>query len=739
MKTAGLKLHPESQARFGSGSIFRFNFLIPIRPPNPKSVINMKTSTHTPPQIQSRLTRLFVPKPIAALGVAGIALMSACLFVPTSAKASVAPETADANTLILLHLNEAAGGTNAAIAASSIFTGTNFISVNETAGTATPPPVTTVLGVAGYPGFGNAATFVTTGYMLGLDGNGNGSYQGDSGSVSADAILMSSLNIGNGGQTPFTLEAMIAPANITTKQEIICTDSSGTRGFQFAITAAGQLEFNQITGGADVLATIPLTGIHAFQPNNWYHVAVTYDGTTVRLYWTKVDPSVTQDNLIGSQAVAIGTTAGASSGPLCIGNENRAAAGEVFSGSIDEVRISNVARSASQMLFGGSLTWVGDGSANLWTLGTVSNWNNGAAATVFNSGNSVSFGDTSANTNVNLSGALLPDSVTVNATENYTFGGTGSIAGSASLTKAGSGTLTLSNNNNTYYGATTISAGKVSESAPVVNASTVPTPLLYMSFDNISGGVTVVNDGSGGAAMNGGIIGTATIVSGGRLGGNALSIPATVNAGYVKITNGVVPFSGGTAWTMALWLKTSTAGGTYLYQGNGAWNNTGGANTVFHLNNGAFDTRGSKAGGVSYGRGFEAGSANINDGNWHFVVMTCDTNNTKVSYVDGVVDAWSQDQWAGAASGGQVWIGAAGETGDGVAGLNGLIDEVSIYNTTLNLAQVQTLMASGTVSPASAVSIAASSTLDLVGRWQTVAGLSGAGTGIPPWRTVRRC
>ena len=44
---------------------------------------------------------------------------------------------------------------------------------------------------------------------------------------------------------------------------------------------------------------------------------------------------------------------------------------------------------------------------------------------------------------------------------------------------------------------------------------------------------------------------------------------------------------------------------------------------------------------------------------------------------------------AAVAGGGQVWIGAAGETGDGVAGLNGLIDEDSIYNTTLSQAQVQ--------------------------------------------------
>jgi len=689
----------------------------------------MKTSNPTQPQVQIRPARLFV-----SLGVAGMALMSACLFAPTAAKASiVGPYTADANTLYLFHFDGAAG---ASVVTNNGSVALNAYAVSNAApgGTVTTPsPANTgILGAAAYSGFGNAAGFLAISNLIGFDANNSGTYQPDvsGASLSPDAIAISSLNIGNAGQTPFTLEAMIAPTTITAAaaQEIISADSSTSRGFQFRITTAGQLEFNEIAQGVDLVATIPLTGIHAFQPNNWYHVAVTYDGTTVRIYWTKVDPSISQDNLLLASAAVINATAGASSCALTIGNENRNISGEQFQGSIDEVRISKVARSATQMLFGGPLTWVGDGSANLWTLGTVSNWNNGVSAVVFNSNNSVVFDDTSANTNVNLTGVLLPDSVTFsNSTKNYTLGSTGSIGGSAYLNKFGTGTLTLSNNNNTYYGATTISAGKISESAPVVNASTVPTPLLYMSFDNVTGS-TVNNDGSGGAAMNGGIIGTATIVSGGRLGGNALSIPAAVNAGYVMVTNGVVPFSGSTAWTMALWLKTSTAGGTYLYQGNGAWNNTGGANTVFHLNNGAFDTRGSKAGGVSYGRGWEAGSANINDGNWHFVVMTCDTNNTKVSYVDGVVDAWSQDQWAGAAGGTNVWIGAAGETGDGVAGLNGLIDEVSIYNTTLNQAQVQTLMASGTVSPASAVSIATGSTLDLVGRSQTVAGLSGAGT-----------
>ncbi len=49
--------------------------------------------------------------------------------------------------------------------------------------------------------------------------------------------------------------------------------------------------------------------------------------------------------------MTIGTVRGAVSGPLFIGNDNRAAAGEQFLGSIDEIRISSVARAANQMQF----------------------------------------------------------------------------------------------------------------------------------------------------------------------------------------------------------------------------------------------------------------------------------------------------------------------------------------------------------------------------------------------------
>lgn len=273
----------------------------------------------------------------------------------------VGPYTADTNTLFLFHFNEAAGGTSAANVGSK---GGVAYAVNEATASTTPPTVTTMLGAPGYvngaTNFNTCMTNFAPGYEFAYDFNNSGAYQGDtgSGSLSADAMAMTNFNIGRGGQTPFTMEALIQITNISsgTAQEIICTDSSAAananRGFQFRIISGG-LNF-QFVGGPSpraVNATIPTSGADAFVAGTWYHVAVVYDGANVLLYWTKLDPANGAAHQIGSGAMSLGTTEGAVTGPLIIGNDNRNAAGERLIGSIDEVRISSVARAANQMQF----------------------------------------------------------------------------------------------------------------------------------------------------------------------------------------------------------------------------------------------------------------------------------------------------------------------------------------------------------------------------------------------------
>jgi alpha-L-rhamnosidase len=262
----------------------------------------------------------------------------------TKVHAGPTPYTWDANTLFLFHFDEPAG---ASVATNVGSLEGNAYSVNMTIASSTPPVVTAVLGVAGFSGFGNAANLNTAGYMLGYDADDSGAYNGET----VEAFSMSQLNMGNGGPTPWTLEAMIFPSATNANQEIISTDSSAAnRGFQFRLNTAGQLELNLIAAGINPKTAIPSTGPDAFLPNNWYHVAATYDGAKIILYWTRVTSSFSGANAISTNAAVVPTSFGAVQGPLVVGNENRAASGENFRGLIDEVRISNIARAATDML-----------------------------------------------------------------------------------------------------------------------------------------------------------------------------------------------------------------------------------------------------------------------------------------------------------------------------------------------------------------------------------------------------
>ena len=315
----------------------------------------MLSSPHTLKKPTSRTPLSLPMKTLKAILFLVVAMM-----VPRFAMADlVGNYTPDTNTLFLLHFDQAASTstvTNLGSKGGFFYTVVNSTSGN---GTATPALATTMTGAPGYvngaTNFNNCLTNPAAGNMLGYDFNKSGAYQGDvsSSSLSPDALAMTNLNIGFGGQSPFTIEALIRPTTISPAgQEIVCTDSSpGTRAFQFRITT-GLLQFQFINGSQAISGTIPTTGNDAFVTNNWYHVAISYDGTTATLYWTLLNPTNGAAHVLGTPAaLTLGTTQGATTGPLIIGNENRNSSAEQFQGCIDEVRISNVARGSGQMQF----------------------------------------------------------------------------------------------------------------------------------------------------------------------------------------------------------------------------------------------------------------------------------------------------------------------------------------------------------------------------------------------------
>lgn len=108
-----------------------------------------------------------------------------------------------------------------------------------------------------------------------------------------------------------------------------------------------------------------------------------------------------------------------------------------------------------------NLTWRGNVDGQ-WDF-TTANWLNGALASLFTTGDNVTFDDTSTRTTVDLAIEASAGSVVVNATKHYIFdttAGTGKITGTASLLKTNTGTLTLLTDND-YTGSTTILGGNV--------------------------------------------------------------------------------------------------------------------------------------------------------------------------------------------------------------------------------------------------------------------------------------
>lgn len=148
-------------------------------------------------------------------------------------------------------------------------------------------------------------------------------------------------------------------------------------------------------------------------------------------------------------------------------------AGDVPSGTQLIQLPDAIALMVSTNIAAGNMVWQGGNSGNLWDHGSTPNWNNGIGQTVFTNGAAVTFNDSGApHLSVSLAGTLSPGSVTVNSSQNYTFGGSGLLSGAMSLTKTGSGALTLTNTN-AYSGGTLISEGMLTLENDAANESGV--------------------------------------------------------------------------------------------------------------------------------------------------------------------------------------------------------------------------------------------------------------------------
>ncbi|MCW1926321.1 autotransporter-associated beta strand repeat-containing protein [Luteolibacter arcticus] len=194
--------------------------------------------------------------------------------------------------------------------------------------------------------------------------------------------------------------------------------------------------------------------------------------------------------------------------------------------------------SAISVTFSGTaaaLVWNGP-PGGTWDINSSSNWTNGGSPDKYYQFDHVSFTDAATGSpSVVLSQVATPGSVVFDhSMKNYTLSGSGAIGGITTLTKSGTGTLTIANNNS-YTGDTIISNGTLQigaggttgsiGSGAVANAGT-----LAFNRSDVS---TVANVISGAGALSQLGSGTTILTADSGYTGST-----TITAGTLQVGNG---------------------------------------------------------------------------------------------------------------------------------------------------------------------------------------------------------
>lgn len=276
------------------------------------------------------------------------------------ARPAALPLVADAATLILYHCDDAAGQ-NLVLDSS----GNGFHGI-QGRGTGPVPADLDIVPAASADRFGTALTLgIQDGVGVDFNGSGTWAFNDEVGDVFDMSLL------GTDASATFTLEAMVnLPAlDQAGPMHLWSGDDESGRTFQFRINDGGVLNFDLIeagNGGSLTFDLASLTGPHAFVPGEWFHVAMSYDGSggpgteIVRFYWTRLAAAPAEAHLVASSTPGAIQWNDNTDSPMSFGNESRqfGGYGEGIQGLIDEGRVSTVARGADEFIFTGSQAFV---------------------------------------------------------------------------------------------------------------------------------------------------------------------------------------------------------------------------------------------------------------------------------------------------------------------------------------------------------------------------------------------
>jgi len=485
----------------------------------------------------------------------------------------------------------------------------------------------------------------------------------------------SNLNVSAGGQ--LTMEAWVNPAVSGQWRNILM---KGAYGYGMAIDASNRLYFWDQGGGnanntwSDV--TVPA--------NTWSHVAVTIQDNgsslSVKLYLNGVN--------VGNKTSPVAQI-NDNSESLIIGRQGTGCGCNYFNGKLDDVRVWNTVRTASEIaasmnscLSGAetgllALYKMDDGSGT--TLLDSKSGNNGTVVgtALWTSGNvvcgTVCSLQMSATATVTVN-PLPQATITANGSTTFCSGGSVTLTASSGSSYLWSNGATTASINVTQAGdysvAVTNASGCTATSSPttvVVNASPAVPTISASGSTTVCAGQSVTL--SGGAQV---------------VPGNSLLFNGTNNS--VRIPD--VNYAGANSFTIEAWIKPNNITSNPYYE---IARQQGAPNWLF-----SFQDYGTILSfGLNTTTGFTELDAPITasaftDGSWHHVAATYDGTNCRI-YKDGVLigtsnktgnivfeTAYGLTTYIGAYSGGEYF--------------DGLIDEVRFWNTARTQQQLQTAM-----------------------------------------------
>ncbi|MEN9332330.1 MAG: hypothetical protein RLZZ94_1420, partial [Bacteroidota bacterium] len=219
--------------------------------------------------------------------------------------------------------------------------------------------------------------------------------------------------------TNYTIEAWIKPTTFTQLGGIVSKyHTAAANGYILRLTATGDfsgISFDEMNTSNGVLTL-----------NKWNHVAAVKNGATRKLYVNGVEQTLTGTAL----------TTVANTDPVIIGQDFLSNGSRFFNGSIDEVRIWNTARSATEITNNMNVSMLGN------EAGLVANYNFDQGIANGTNTATTTITDITANS---LSGTISGVTLTGN-TSNFVEGFMPSISAAGNATTlASSSTLTLTN------------------------------------------------------------------------------------------------------------------------------------------------------------------------------------------------------------------------------------------------------------------------------------------------------